>query len=150
MTVYVDDMYLRPMGQFGKMKMSHMISDNLDELHAMADAIGIKRKWFQNTHSGPHYDIAISKRKLAISKGVIEVTLRELAYMSFVRRVTGRLPKHYLADIEWRRLQRKLYLQTVKRKAELRMRAKEGVRIQAVKARILREPRIRIESRLPI
>lgn len=142
MAVFVDDMYLLPMGQFGRMKMSHMIADDLDELHAMAARIGIKRKWFQDKHSGPHYDVSISKRDMAIANGVVQVTLRELSCMSFVRRVTGRLPKPHLIEIEWRRLQRKLYLQTVRRKVELKLRAKEGVRIQAVKARILREPRV--------
>lgn len=64
--VYVDS------GQivYGRMKMCHMIADSLDELHMMADAIGINRKWFQD-HGTPHYDICQSKRKLALSKGAI-------------------------------------------------------------------------------
>ena len=44
MPVYVDDMYKHPMGQFRRMKMSHMIANTEAELHAMADAIGIDRK----------------------------------------------------------------------------------------------------------
>ena len=44
MTVYVDDMHLSPMGQFGRMKMSHMIADSTDELLAMADRIGLARR----------------------------------------------------------------------------------------------------------
>lgn len=31
MTVYIDDMHRYPMGQFGRMKMSHMIADNAVE-----------------------------------------------------------------------------------------------------------------------
>jgi hypothetical protein len=42
--VYVDDMYKSPMGQFGRMKMSHMIADTTEELLQMADKIGVKKK----------------------------------------------------------------------------------------------------------
>jgi len=75
MTVYVDDMWKYPMGKFRRMKMSHMIADTEDELHAMADTIGVARKWYQ----GDHYDIALSKRALAVGAGAQEITLRELA-----------------------------------------------------------------------
>lgn len=55
--------------------------DSLDELHAMADRIGIKRKWFQADGSLPHYDICKSKRKLAVAFGAIEIGRREIAEM---------------------------------------------------------------------
>lgn len=56
------------------MMMCHLLADSLDELHAMADAIGADRKWFQNKGSGlPHYDICKSKRELAIKAGAIEI-----------------------------------------------------------------------------
>jgi hypothetical protein len=74
MTVYVDDAFI----PYGRMKMSHMIADTEEELHAMADKIGIKRKWFQD-HNMPHYDICKSKRRLAVRLGAVEITLRELA-----------------------------------------------------------------------
>ena len=55
------------------MIMCHMMSKDLDALHAMADKIGIKRQWFQNKPGGtPHYDICKSKRKLAVQNGAIE------------------------------------------------------------------------------
>ena len=54
------------------MKMCHMMSKNLDKLHEMADKIGIKRKWFQDKGSCPHYDICKSKRKLALNYGAVE------------------------------------------------------------------------------
>jgi len=82
MTVYVDDMYLYPMGQYGRMKMSHLIADTDDELHAMADKIGVARKWFQ----GDHYDIAISKRELAIACGAVAITLKQCACMAALKR----------------------------------------------------------------
>lgn len=76
MTVYVDDMYLYPMGKFRRMKMSHMIADNEDELHAMADRIGVARRWYQ----GDHYDICKSKRSLALKNGAIPITVKELSH----------------------------------------------------------------------
>lgn len=82
MTVYVDNMHATTMGQFGRMKMSHMIADTDAELHAMADRIGVARKWFQ----GDHYDIAMSKRALAIDAGARPVEMRLLAMMAMNRR----------------------------------------------------------------
>jgi hypothetical protein len=74
-TVYVDDMYKLSMGKYRRMKMSHMIADTEEELHAMARRIGVARRWYQ----GDHYDICMSKRQLAVEYGAKEITLRELA-----------------------------------------------------------------------
>ncbi|KIC42203.1 hypothetical protein RA27_02065 [Ruegeria sp. ANG-R] len=87
MTVYVDDMHKSPMGQFGRMKMCHMIADSTEELLAMADRIGVARKWLQDpgTHQ-EHFDIAMSKRALAVKAGAKEITMRELAMITINRR----------------------------------------------------------------
>ncbi len=56
MTVYVDDMR----APYGRMVMCHMLADTDDELHAMADHIGVARRWHQKAgtpHS--HYDICL-------------------------------------------------------------------------------------------
>jgi hypothetical protein len=50
----------------------HMFADTLEELHAMADKIGMKRSWFQNKTRLPHYDLTVSKRRLAVKHGAIE------------------------------------------------------------------------------
>ncbi len=50
----------------------HMYADSLEELHAMADKIGLKRAWFQNSWSLQHYDLTPSKRLLAVRSGAIE------------------------------------------------------------------------------
>jgi hypothetical protein len=78
MTVYVDDMHTVPMGRFGRMKMSHMIADTEPELHEMAHAIGIARRWYQ----GDHYDVCKSKREAAIALGARPISMRELAKMA--------------------------------------------------------------------
>lgn len=69
MSVFVDDVRFPYRG----MVMCHMFADTEAELHAMADAIGIARKWFQKPPkaSWRHYDICVTKKKLAISKGAI-------------------------------------------------------------------------------
>lgn len=80
MTVYVDDMHVSSMGQFGRMKMCHMIADTDDELHAMADKIGVARRWHQKAGTPrSHYDIATSKRAQAVAAGAVEITMRECA-----------------------------------------------------------------------
>lgn len=59
----------------------HMTADTLDELHAMADKIGMKRSWFQKggKQEIPHYDLVGSKRNLAVKNGAIELTRNEVA-----------------------------------------------------------------------
>lgn len=75
MTVYVDDMRAR----FGRMIMCHMVADTLDELHSMADKIGLSRRWFQcpPKASAPHYDISLSLRVVAVRFGAVEITQRQ-------------------------------------------------------------------------
>ncbi len=74
MTVYVDEIFNYP----GKGRWCHMIADDLKELHRMADLIGLRREWFQNTARHPHYDLRQSKRMLALKYGAIEITREEL------------------------------------------------------------------------
>ena len=78
MTVYVDDMR----APYGRMVMCHMAADSEDELHAMADAIGVQRRWYQ----GDHYDISLMKRRLAVLAGAQEVTVREMVAIVRPRR----------------------------------------------------------------
>lgn len=109
MTVYVDDMHKWSMGHFGRMKMSHMIADTDKELHKMAKAIGVARKHFQDKGSAPHYDIAKSKRALALQNGAVAITLRQCSRMCFIRRVEGgKLPRPKKVDIRWNELQGRL------------------------------------------
>lgn len=85
MTVYVDDMeadYKPSHAPGRKYVMCHMIADTEEELHAMADKIGVLRKW----HQGDHYDIVKAKRALAVQYGAREITMRQLARMAINRR----------------------------------------------------------------
>lgn len=89
MTVYVDDMR----APYGRMVMCHMIADTDEELHAMADKIGVARRWHQTSPpaSTSHYDIALSKKELAIAAGAVQITQRQSAMMAARRRSTGKL-----------------------------------------------------------
>lgn len=81
MPVYVD----KPIYKYRRMIMCHMVADTIDELHDMAEKIGINRKWFQSKASSPHYDICKSKRVNAVNFGAIEVDRRGL--VSVIRRL---------------------------------------------------------------
>jgi hypothetical protein len=62
-----------------------MVADDINELHEMANKIGLKRSWFQDGSSHPHYDICLSKKQLAISFGAKAITVMELG-RKFLRR----------------------------------------------------------------
>ena len=70
MSVYIDRVNLR----FGGMTMCHMIADTPDELHEMADRIGLKRIWYQAPPKASfwHYDVAQGKRALAVRLGALD------------------------------------------------------------------------------
>lgn len=84
MAVYVDDMRAR----YGTMVMCHMLADSTDELLAMADRIGVQRRWLQKAGTDrEHFDIALSKRALAVAAGAVEITWREAGAMCRRRRL---------------------------------------------------------------
>lgn len=92
MTVYIDDMN----APYGRMTMCHMVADSDEELHAMADKIGVARKWHQNPKtmgvSNSHYDICLAKKALAIKYGAIPITFRQLGRMLNHKRSHGHFP----------------------------------------------------------
>ena len=55
-----------------------MIADSLDELHAMAETIGLRRGWFQKHAVMPHYDLTPNKRKQAVHHGAIEINAAQM------------------------------------------------------------------------
>lgn len=80
MPVYVDG----ARNTFRRMKMCHMIADTPEELHAMAERIGMRREWFQ-PRSFPHYDVALGRRREAVGFGVIECDRR--TFVEHLRRI---------------------------------------------------------------
>lgn len=85
--VYVDDMYKYEIGQFGRMKMSHMVADDRTELLIMAVVIGVNLNWIQKVDTKlEHFDVCIAKRKLAVEYGAKEITWRQLGEMVLSRK----------------------------------------------------------------
>lgn len=106
MAVYVDDMN----AQYGRMRMSHMLADSDEELHAMADRIGVARKWHQAPpRHDSHYDIALSKKALAVEAGAVEISWKQASCMTMRRRKTGSLgsPDDAVAWIQRRAAERR-------------------------------------------
>lgn len=83
MTVYVDSFYIAASVMNGSRtvrgKWCHLTADTSEELNAMADKIGLRRSWIQDEGiiGQEHYDVTMSKRKLAVEAGAVEVDFRE-------------------------------------------------------------------------
>lgn len=96
MPVYVD----AAVNPFGRMMMCHMIADTPAELREMAEKIGVALRWFQCEASVPHFDIAKSKRALAVAAGAIEVDRR--AFVETMKRIRRPRTPHRLTSITGR------------------------------------------------
>lgn len=60
----------------------HMMTDGeIEELHEFAQAIGLKKCWFQSHPAHPHYDISQRYRNKAIQNGAISVSGKELVVL---------------------------------------------------------------------
>ena len=78
MTVMVDELRVWPhaRGCF-RAGSCHLTCDSLDDLHAFAARLGLRREWFQDHPIVPHYDLTVTKRALALHYGAIFVSARE-------------------------------------------------------------------------
>jgi hypothetical protein len=63
----------------------HLLADTVEELHTFAARLGLKRAWFQDSTSCPHYDLVAGKRALAVRLGAIE--LEAQAFVDLLRRL---------------------------------------------------------------
>lgn len=80
MTLYVDPLMSRGWCLRGhKVKSCHLFADtaSLADLHALANAIGCSKAWFQDAPKAPHYDLTAERRHAAIACGALQVTSRE-------------------------------------------------------------------------
>ena len=77
MTVYVDALMNHGWVLHGRSTANcHMFTDGpLEELHALAESIGLRRAWFQDKRV-PHYDLTPQDRAAAIAAGAVEVDRR--------------------------------------------------------------------------
>lgn len=80
MTVRVDELRVWPTRiRCFKGGSCHLSADTLDELHAFAALLGLRREWFQKHPRMDHYDLTPSKRALAVALGAVEVSARAQA-----------------------------------------------------------------------
>lgn len=64
--------------RFWYQRCGHLVSDaSLDELHEFAESLGLRREWFQ-CKSIPHYDLTGHVYELAVARGAIVVSSREI------------------------------------------------------------------------
>lgn len=96
MTVYIDDAVWLWRGR----RWAHLMADSLDELHALAQRLGIPRRAFQNRASGAHYDVPAELREQAIAFGarpisrhvdraLVKAVIRQAKAQSRALRETG-------------------------------------------------------------
>lgn len=65
----------------------HITTDGpLEELHALAARVGLRRRWFQEHPTAPHYDLTPPRREAAIAAGAVFVSAREQALARLRRR----------------------------------------------------------------
>jgi len=68
--IYVDT--LKPQEAYRNRWWAHMCvgaNDDIDELHAFAQRIGLQRKWFQADARFPHYDVTPGMHRRALACG---------------------------------------------------------------------------------
>jgi len=83
MAVYVDHERM----PYGRMTMCHMLADTEEELLAMADKIGVARRWHQLPGTPKsHFDICLTKRALALNAGAIEASREKVVEIIHTKR----------------------------------------------------------------
>jgi hypothetical protein len=72
-SVYVDHAFA--FGDWGRWSGGgHLQADTLEELHAFAGRLGMRREWFQSKSGRPdkdHYDLTRAGRELALRLGAV-------------------------------------------------------------------------------
>lgn len=85
MAVYVDNERIAWKGK----QWCHLVADTLPELHDFARQLGLRRAWFQERASYPHYDVTTAVRGRALGMGALQVDRTQL--MDCCRRLKAEL-----------------------------------------------------------
>jgi len=75
---YVDTVRSYPNAGLRFTEFCHLLADTRDELHDMADALGIPRRFFQEHPWRWHHDLPEHLRPLAIDLGAVEMDIHEV------------------------------------------------------------------------
>jgi hypothetical protein len=91
-TVWVDDGFVD--GDWGRWSGGgHLQADDVEELHAFAERLGLRRAWFQSKPGRPwhdHYDLTAGARDRAIVLGARPRPWREAARSNIAARRAAR------------------------------------------------------------
>lgn len=90
MTVRVDDLKVWPhaVHRCFLKGSAHLTADTLEELHAFAARLGLKRSWFQDKIV-PHYDLSPQKHALALRLGAVYMSAMDQSRMRRKQRESG-------------------------------------------------------------
>lgn len=78
MACYVDTVRSYPRAGLRFTEYCHLLADTRDELHAMADAVGMPRRAFQDHPWRWHYDLPRLLRAHAVELGAREITMHDV------------------------------------------------------------------------
>jgi hypothetical protein len=84
---YVDSLREYPNAGLRFTSFCHLLADSRDELHELADRLGIPRRFFQDHPWRWHHDLPAYLREQAIELGAREVTMHEVGALLRARRV---------------------------------------------------------------
>lgn len=98
MAVYIDPLFdcrafIKPGSAWRWSHSCHMFADTIEELHAFARKLGLRRSWFQADPRLPHYDLNAKRRAAAVRLGAQEVSFDVTA-----RYMKARVPKRKRPD----------------------------------------------------
>jgi hypothetical protein len=85
---YVDTLRSYPNAGLRYVEFCHLLADTREELHALADELGIPRRFFQDHPWRWHHDIPAHVREQAVRLGALEVTMHEVGALLRTRRST--------------------------------------------------------------
>jgi hypothetical protein len=86
MACYVDVVRAYPGSGLRFTHFCHLLADTREELHSMADDLGIPRRFFQDHPWRWHHDLPAHLRIRAVELGACEMTLREVGALLKARR----------------------------------------------------------------
>jgi hypothetical protein len=95
MPCYVDSVRSYPGVGLRFTEFCHLLADTREELHAMADQLGVPRRFFQDHPWRWHHDLPAHVRARAVELGAREVTMHEVG--ALLRRRRGELAEDPVA-----------------------------------------------------
>ena len=89
MACYVDAVHAYPGAGLRFTEYCHLLADTREELHLMADRLGLPRRFFQDHPWRWHYDLPAHLRPRAIELCARELTMHEVGALLRARKRRG-------------------------------------------------------------